>query len=436
MDFSQLQSALDQTPLAQESGYLTHAVGTSLRAVVPGARVGDLVHIESEGNALLPAEITGFTRDEVYLAPLGSSQGIAPRDKVHALRRSFSIKVSDTMLGRVLDGLGSPIDGQGLLGAQKGKVEQLVSAKAPHPLLRPRIDKAMRTGVRTIDGLCTLGQGQRIGLFAGSGVGKSSLLGQIARASDADVAVLCLVGERGREVREFLETTLGEEGLRKSVVVCATSDAPALVRMKSAFVATTIAEHFRDQGKHVLLLVDSLTRFVRAAREVALAGGEMPARRGYPASAFSCLPSLLERAGTTPSGSITGIYTVLVEGEDLDEPVSDEVRGLLDGHIVLSRALAHRGRYPAIDPTRSLSRVMVQITEKEHQEAARKFRAHIAAYEEKRDLVVLGAYKPGSDKQLDDALRRLETLEAFLRQGMQESSSWSETQRQLIQAVG
>jgi len=312
----------------------------------------------------------------------------------------------------VLDGLGQPIDGLGPIDGAPRSVYQ----RSPDPLTRPRITRSLATGVRAIDALLTLGEGQRVGLFAGSGVGKSTLLGQIARQADADVFVVCLIGERGREVREFLEDALGTEGRRRGVVVCATSDAPALVRLKSAHVATAIAEHFRDQGKRVLLMMDSVTRFARAGREVGLAAGEPPARRGYPPSVFAALPELLERAGTSERGSITGIYTVLVEGSDMEEPVADEVRGILDGHIVLDRALGARGRWPAIDVLKSLSRVMPAVTSEAQRDQANALRGHLAAFEEKRDLVSLGAYKAGSDPALDAAIARMPAIEAFLRQ--------------------
>jgi type III secretion protein N (ATPase) len=285
--------------------------------------------------------------------------------------------------------------------------------------------------VRAIDGLMTFGEGQRVGLFAGSGVGKSSLLGRIAQRADADVVVVGLVGERGREVREFVEDSLGREGLARSVVVCATSDAPALVRMRSAWVATALAEYFRDAGRRVLLLMDSVTRFARAAREVGLAAGEPPARRGYPPSALAALPRLLERSGMGERGSITAIYTVLVEGSDLEEPIADEVRGILDGHVVLDRELAARGRWPAIDPLRSLSRVMDRVVGAEHREAARALREHLALYEAKRDLVLLGAYEPGRDRRLDEALARIDAIEAFLRQEPGDTSPLVETARRL-----
>jgi type III secretion protein N (ATPase) len=339
------------------------------------------------------------------------------------------------LLGRVLDGLGEPIDGGPALVPGPDLTPLPVMRAPPNPLSRPRIARPLPLGVRALDGLLTVGEGQRIGLFAGSGVGKSTLLGQIARQASADVFVVCLIGERGREVVEFLEDALGPEGRRRGVIVCATSDAPALVRLESAYVATAIAEHFRDRGQRVLLLMDSVTRFARAGREVGLAAGEPPARRGYPPSVLAALPGLLERSGTGPAGSITALYTVLVEGGDMEEPIADEVRGILDGHVVLDRQLAVRGRWPAIDPLASLSRVMEHVTSEEHRAAARKLRELLGLYEQKRDLVLLGAYKKGTDAQLDAALARIEKIEAFLRQGQKETSTFGDTLTRLKQAI-
>jgi FliI/YscN family ATPase len=335
------------------------------------------------------------------------------------------------LLGRVLDGLGRPMDG----GPELTGERRPVLGSGPPPLSRPRIDGRLHTGVRVLDGLLALGEGQRIGLFAGSGVGKSSLLGQIARQTDADVFVVCLVGERGRELNEFLDDALGAEGRRRGVVVCAQSDAPPLVRLKSPYVATAIAEGFRDQGARVLLLVDSVTRFARAARDVGLAAGELPARRGYPPSVFQALPELVERAGRAERGSITAIYTVLVEGDDLDEPIADELRGVLDGHIVLARDLASRGHFPAVDVPASLSRLADRVMDAAQKRATAAVRAHIALYQQKRDLVTLGAYEAGSDPRLDAALARIERIEAFLRQDSRQSCSLEETLRGLNSLV-
>jgi len=332
----------------------------------------------------------------------------------------------------VVDGLGRPLDGRGSLAEG---VPMLVDRSAPPALERRLVDRALPTGVRVIDGLLTLGEGQRIGLFAGSGVGKSTLLGSIARGTAADVVIVALVGERGREVGEFLEHCLGLEGRKKSIVVVATSDAPALERLRAAQVATAYAEYFRDRGARALLLVDSITRFARAQREVGLAAGEPPVRRGYPPSLFATLPRLLERSGQGSSGSITAIYTVLVEGGDMDEPVADEVRGIVDGHVVLDRAIAARGRYPAVDVTTSLSRVMSAIADKSHLDAARRLRELVGLYEAKRDLVLLGAYVKGTDKELDRAIERMGQIEAFLAQGAHDIAAFDDSVRKLAAAV-
>ena len=409
---SGLAQALGDAQPLRARGRVSSLVGLGLEARVPGVRVGELVEIRRREHGLLLAEVVGFRGADATLMPLGRADGVSPEDEVLALGRPLEVTCGDALLGRVLDGLGQPIDGQGPITGVSRSVQQ----RAPNPLTRPRITQPLTTGVRAIDALLTLGDGQRVGLFAGSGVGKSTLLGQIARQADADVFVVCLVGERGREVREFLEDALGDAGRKRGVVVCATSDAPALVRLKCAHVATAIAEHFRDEGRRVLLMMDSVTRFARAGREVGLAAGEPPARRGYPPSVFAALPELLERAGTSARGSITGIYTVLVEGGDMEEPVADEVRGILDGHIVLDRALGARGRWPAIDVLQSLSRVMPAVTSEAQREHANALRGHLAAYEEKRDLVSLGAYKAGSDPALDAAIARMPAIEAFLRQ--------------------
>jgi len=336
----------------------------------------------------------------------------------------------------VLDGLGRPIDGRGAPDAESTERWRVVR-EPPHPLRRRRIEEPMGTGVRVLDGMLTLGKGQRMGLFAGSGVGKSVMMGQIARGSDADVNVICLVGERGREVREFLEDVLGDEGLERSVVVVATSDAPSLVRLKSCFVATAIAEWFRDRaGADVLLMMDSATRFARAQREVGLAAGEPPARGGYPPSVFGMLPKLLERAGNSEAGTMTALYTVLVAGSDMEEPVADEVRGIVDGHIILDRRLAARNHWPAVDVLGSLSRVMEQVADEEHVRAASACRDVLAAYEEKRDLISLGAYEYGSDPDVDFAIDMIGEVESLLQQGMHEETALSETRARLLGLFG
>ena len=416
-------------------GRVTELVGLIVKATIPGVRIGELVWIHSHHAAAVRAEVVGFRGDEVLLMPLGALSGVGPDSEVEATGRPFEIACGEGLLGRILSGLGEPIDGgPPLRGA--GFAPFAVERDSPNPLTRRRIERPLSLGVRVLDGLCTVGEGQRMGLFAGSGVGKSTLLGQIARGTEADLSVVCLVGERGREVREFIEESLGEEGLRRSVVVCATSDAPSLVRLKCAYVATAIAEFFRDSGRRVLFLMDSVTRFARAQREVGLAAGEPPARQGYPPSVFALLPRLLERTGTSATGSITALYTVLVAGGDMDEPIADEVRGILDGHVVLSRALAERGHYPAVDVLASLSRVMTAVTSAEHQAAAVRLRAMLATYERQRDLISLGAYRAGSDRATDEAIARMPDIERFLRQRTADSRPFGETVRELMSGYG
>jgi len=404
--------SLDRDDSIRVEGRVVSVVGLAIHASLPNARLGDLCRVERRSGDPALAEIVGFEREVAILLPFDAMEGISPDDPVVSTNAPLTVRVDDSLLGRVLDGLGRPFDGRGAIHG----TARSMHAAPPHPLVRQRIDRVLETGIRAIDGLLTVGVGQRIGLFAGSGVGKSTLLGQIARQSSADVVVVALVGERGREVREFLEDSLGPAGLERSVVVCATSDVPALVRRASASTATAVAEYFRDQGKNVLLLVDSVTRIARASREVALAAGEPPARRGYPPSVFAELPRLLERSGCGERGAITAIYTVLVEGGDFDEPIADEVRGILDGHVVLARSLGARGRWPAIDLLQSLSRTMPHVTTESHRRAASGLRTLLEAYESKRDLVQLGAYVRGSDAVLDRALDRLPRIEAFLSQ--------------------
>ncbi|MFW6050620.1 MAG: FliI/YscN family ATPase [Myxococcota bacterium] len=431
LDVDALVASLGRVDPLRVRGRVRALVGLGVRAVIPGVRVGEVVRILRRDAAPLEAEVVGFVDDEAMLLPLGPATGIGPDDPVEPMGHPLSIRCSEELLGRVLDGLGRPIDGGPPIEGEPWNVAR----PPPAPLSRPRIQSRLGVGLRAIDGLLTVGVGQRVGLFAGSGVGKSTLLGQIARQAEADVFVACLIGERGREVREFLDDALGEDGRRHGVVVAATSDAPALVRLQSAHVATAIAEWFRDRGRRVLLMMDSLTRFARAAREVGLAAGEPPARRGYPPSVFAALPALLERSGPAATGSITAFYTVLVEGSDLDEPVADEVRGILDGHIVLARELGARGRWPAIDVGRSLSRVMDAITTPEQRAAAAKLRAHLEVYEAKRDLVTIGAYQPGGDPRLDEALARIDAIEAFLRQDKRERTAFEETCAHLERVV-
>ena len=412
MDLEALKARLLETSALRPVGRVVGVTGLLLRVLLPGARISDVLLIRRRGEPLL-GEIVGFQGGEALVVPLGEPTGVGPDDVVEATGQGLQVSAGAALLGRVLDGLGRPIDGR---PAPAGLTPVPVDRAPPAALSRRPVSAAFETGVRAVDGLITLGVGQRVGLFAGSGVGKSTLLGAIARGASADVVVVALVGERGREVGEFLEQSLGEAGRRRSVVVVATSDAPPVERLRAAQVATAVAEHFRDLGKSVLLLVDSITRFARAQREIGLAAGEPPARRGYPPSVFTQLPRLLERSGQGEKGSITAIYTVLVEGSDMDEPIADEVRGILDGHIVLDRRLAARGHYPAIDVLSSLSRVMPNVTAKPQRTAAQRARALLAAYEEKRDLIALGAYNEGSDPRLDQAITAAPDLERFLQQ--------------------
>lgn len=426
-----LKAKLAATAALRPVGRVLGVTGLSLRFSMPGVRVGDVVMVKRRGEPLA-CEVVGFDRGEAIGMPLGAITGVGPDDEVESTGAGFTVCASDALLGRVVDGLGRPIDGKGPID---GGAVVPVDADPPTALDRRPVARPLATGVRVLDGLLTMGEGQRVGLFAGSGVGKSTLLGAIARGTAADVVVVALVGERGREVGEFLEHSLGEEGRRRSVVVVATSDVAALERLRAAQVATAYAEHFRDQGRSVMLLVDSVTRFARAQREVGLAAGEPPARRGYPPSVFAMLPRLLERSGQGSRGAITAIYTVLVEGGDMDEPIADEVRGILDGHVVLDRTIAARGRYPAVDPTVSLSRVMDAVVAPEHRDAARRLRSLVAHYEAKRDLVMLGAYAKGSDKELDEAIAKMPKIEQFLRQSPADRVAFEDTVAMLARVI-
>ncbi len=432
VDLAEALAALDVVNPMRLSGRVTEVTGLVVRATIPGIRVGELVWIDS-GHERLRAEVVGFRGDEVVLMPLGEVAGVGPEALVSPTGRPLSLIVGEGLLGRVIDGLGQPMDGRGPVAGQT--FEWAVDRPAPDPLTRKRVERPLALGVRAIDAFLTVGEGQRVGLFAGSGVGKSTLMGQIARNTDADVNVICLVGERGREVTEFLEDSLGEEGLRRSVIVCATSDVPSLVRLKSAFVATSIAEWFRDSGRRVLLMMDSVTRFARAQREVGLAAGEPPARQGYPPSVFALLPRLLERTGNSDRGSITALYTVLVAGGDMEEPIADEVRGILDGHIILSRDLGARNHWPAIDVLPSLSRVMTAVADADHLSAAGKARELMATYERQRDLILLGAYQKGSDPRIDEAITRIDAINGFLRQPVKDNTPFSETRKRLLALV-
>ncbi len=431
MDLDALRAKLREVSPIRTLGRVTSVTGLSLKFTMPGVRVGDVVHIKRKGHSLA-CEVVGFVGGEAVALPLGSLTGVGPEDEVESTGQGFLVRVHPSLLGRVVDGLGRPLDGAAPLDVGEWVP---TDRDPPAPLARRPVDRSIATGVRVLDGMLTVGEGQRVGLFAGSGVGKSTLLGAIARGVEADVVVVALVGERGREVGEFLEHALGSAGRARSIVVVATSDVPALERLRAAQVATAYAEYFRDQGARVMLMVDSITRFARAQREVGLAAGEPPARRGYPPSVFAMLPRLLERSGQGERGSITAVYTVLVEGGDMDEPIADEVRGILDGHVVLDRSLAGRGRYPAVDVTGSLSRVMDAIVTDEHRASARKLRQLLGTYEQKRDLIQLGAYAKGSDREVDEAIAKISRIEAFLRQDPKDRVDFDETVKLLREAV-
>jgi ATP synthase in type III secretion protein N len=419
-------------PARAVTGTVDEVVGLVIRASVAGAALGEIVRIDRRGREPLSGEVVGFRGEQAVVLPLGDVAGIAPAGAVWRTGAPLEIRCGDGLLGRVLDGVGDPLDGGPPLDGERWAVDR----PAPAALSRPPIAVPQPTGVRALDALLTIGRGQRVGLFAAAGVGKSTLLGQIARGASADVIVLCLVGERGRELSELLRDELAPARAR-TVVVCATSDAPPLVRLRAIHTATAIAEWFRERaGAAVLLLCDSLTRVARAQREVGLSVGEPPARHGYPPSVFALLPRLIERTGATPRGVITAIYTVLVAGNDLDEPIADEVRGLVDGHIVLDRRLAQRGQFPPIDVVASGSRVMARVVDRAHADAAAQIRARLAIYEEHRDLITLGAYQAGRDRAVDDAVRGYPAIEQLVRQRRDDLSAWDASISGLLTLAG
>jgi flagellum-specific ATP synthase len=421
--------ALREADLARRHGFVSNLIGLIIEATGLQAEVGEVCLVGTDRNrAAVSAEVVGFREGRTLLMPLGELHGIGPGTRVLATGAPFRIAVGDGLLGRVLDGLGIPEDG----GEIPGTIPRSTVAAPPGALSRPRINERVGLGVRALDGLVPCGRGQRLGIFAGSGVGKSSLLGMIARSTSASINVIALVGERGREVREFIERDLGD-ALERSVVIVSTSDQPALVRIKAAFTATTIAEYFRDQGHDVMLMMDSVTRFAMAQREVGLAIGEPPATRGYTPSVFALLPRLLERAGTSTAGSITALYTVLVDGDDMNEPVADAVRSILDGHVVLTRSLAHAGHYPAVDVLQSVSRLVGEIVSPDVALAGQRLRSALAVLREKEDLVAIGAYQPGSDPALDTALANRAAIETFLRQPVNEHSDPLRTDERLLE---
>ncbi len=425
LSIQQWLETIQSTRTLNLTGKITQVIGLVMESQGPNVNLGDLCYVVSRSLAdPIPAEVVGFRENRVLLMPIGEMQGIGPGCQVFSAYKSLKVSVGSALLGRVLDGLGQPIDEKGPLQA---KVEYPLHAPPPAPLTRPRIKKPLAVGVRAIDGLITLGLGQRIGIMAGSGVGKSTLLGMIARNTSADINVIALIGERGREVREFIERDLGEEGLKRSVVVVATSDQPALLRIKGALTATAIAEYFRDQGQNVMLMMDSVTRFAMAQREIGLTVGEPPTTRGYTPSVFAMLPKLLERSGTAGTGSITGIYTVLVDGDDMNEPIADCVRSVLDGHIVLSRDLASQNHYPAIDILQSVSRLMMELADEGHLHAAQKTRSLLSAYKEAEDLINIGAYVTGSNSMIDQAITLRPGINSFLQQTVYEKNSIQDT---------
>lgn len=429
IDFEKYKNALNQT-YYKKMGKVQNVVGLTIESAGPDSRLEDicLIYPEEEGAPGIMAEVVGFKDGKTLLMPYGDTTGIGIGSRVENSGYSLRAPVGEFLLGKTLDGLGRPTDGTAL---PEGCLTYPVEASPPDPMDRAIIDEVLPLGVKAVDGLITLGKGQRIGIFAGSGVGKSTLLGMFARNTRADINVIALIGERGREVREFVERDMGEEGMRRSVVVVATSDKPALERKKAAKTATAIAEYFRDQGKDVLLMMDSLTRFSMAQREIGLASGEPPVTRGYPPSVYSEMPKLLERAGRSDKGSITGLYTVLVDGDDFNEPITDTARSILDGHIVLSRKLGHKNHYPAIDILASISRCMSQIVDKEHKMAAGKLKNVLATYNDAEDLINIGAYKKGSNPNIDYAIEKVDATNAFLMQDVDEKFTFEEAVQML-----
>ncbi len=429
IDLRRYSDLLKNSQLVRVRGRVTELTGLVIKAAVPNVRIGEVCLIR-RGSSEVRSEVVGFQGDTVMLMPLGELSGIGPDSEVIPTGRPLTIRVGNGLLGRVLNGLGEPIDGKPL--PTDDLQDWSVDRDCPDPFKRMRITRPLALGVRCIDGLLTVGEGQRIGLFAGSGVGKSTLMGQIARNTSAEMSVIALIGERGREVLEFIEDALGEEGMKRSVVVCATSDQPSLVRLRAGYVATAIAEYFRERGGNVLFMLDTVTRLARAQREIGLAIGEPPARQGYPPSVFSMLPRMLERTGNSDKGRCTAIYTCLVAGGDMEEPIADEVRGILDGHFILNRAIGERNQWPAMDVLASLSRVMSQIANKDHKKAAGKLRETLATYEKQRDLILLGAYQYGTDPRTDYAIDKYEQIIEYLKQDTHDSTPFDECVQRLV----
>ena len=435
-DLSQwMEFELADKDMFARSGKVTEVVGTLVRASGLTAKLGEMCNLmESNGNVLQVAEVVGFSQGQTILSPFGSIIGVsAGQTQVVGLGKVLSVPVGDELLGRVVDSLGKPVDGGPPLMC---KEQRPVFATPPTPMEREMIEHPLATGVKVIDGMITLGEGQRVGIFAPAGVGKSTLMGMLARGTQCDITVIALIGERGREVREFIEIILGKSGMARSVVVCATSDRSSIERAKAAHVATAIAEYFRDRGLRVLLMMDSFTRFARALREIGLAAGESPARRGFPPSVFAEIPRLLERAGMGAKGSITALYTVLAEDESGSDPIAEEVRGILDGHIILSRKIAGRNQYPAIDVLGSLSRVMSQIVPTEHQQANGRMRKLMAKYDEMEMLIQMGEYKPGVDAFADEAVAKTEVIRGFLSQATEDLWEFDKTVQAIQELTG
>jgi flagellum-specific ATP synthase len=433
-DIDKITRRLRSVKLIRQSGVVESVVGLVIEASGPAAQVGEHLIIErsiASGGPLM-AEVVGFKDGKVLIMPLGEMGGVSPGAKVWASGQQLSVPVGDELLGRVVDGFAQPLDNKGPILATSRRP---LAGQPPHPLERRRITEPLYTGIRAIDCFATSGKGQRVGIFSGSGVGKSTLMGMIARSSRADVNVIGLIGERGREVRDFIEKDLGPDGLKRSVIIAVTSDKPPLLRVKGALAATAIAEYFRDCGKDVVLMMDSLTRIGMAQREVGLAAGEPPTTKGYTPSVFSFFPKLLERAGLCGKGSITGYYTVLVEGDDINDPIADTNRAVLDGHMAMSRTLAARNHYPAIDVLGSISRLMVDITTREHQQVAAAARRLLSDYTQSEDLINIGAYIKGSSPKIDFALERIEPLNNFLQQAIEESADFDESLERLKNIV-
>ncbi|KUP07109.1 ATP synthase [Bacillus coahuilensis m2-6] len=433
MNTKELITKIPELNSYKRFGRVKRVVGLMIESQGPESAIGDVckIHIRKgkSGSQIIKAEVVGFQHDMVLLMPYSTISDIAPGSLVEGTGEALKVKIGKGLIGSVLDSLGNPLDGSDL---PKGLSSTSVENMPPNPLTRPTISEPLEVGVRAIDTMLTIGKGQRVGIFAGSGVGKSTLLGMIARNTKADINIIALIGERGREVREFIERDLGPEGLSRSIVIAATSDQPALMRIKGAFTATAIAEYFRDQGMNVMLMMDSVTRVAMAQREVGLAVGEPPATKGYTPSVFAILPKLLERTGTNHLGTITAFYTVLVDGDDMNEPIADTTRGILDGHIVLDREIANRGQYPAINILKSVSRLMNHLAENGHKESANKIRNLLSTYEKSEDLINIGAYKKGTSPEIDEAILYFPSILSFLKQGTHEPISQKQSIEQLI----